>query len=76
VLDGSGHHFGSIELFAASAYYQAASLYQGRMLCEAVPETRPLRGLLRYICARITASTPLQRRAIAAIARGQLRFLG
>jgi hypothetical protein len=28
------------------------------------------RELLRYICARITASTPLQRRPIASIVRG------
>jgi hypothetical protein len=28
------------------------------------------REMLRYICARITASTPLQRQLIAAIARG------
>lgn len=37
---------------------------------EQFPKLQRWRELLRYICARITAFAPLQRRPIAAIARG------
>jgi hypothetical protein len=43
---------------------------------EQFPKLDRWRELLRYICARITASTPLPRPPIAAIARGSLRFSG
>jgi hypothetical protein len=42
---------------------------------EQFPKLDRWRELLRYICARITASTPLPP-PIAAIARGSLRFSG
>jgi hypothetical protein len=43
---------------------------------EQFPKLQRWRELLRYICARITASAPLPRPPIAAIERRSLRFSG
>jgi hypothetical protein len=47
-----------------------AALGHVARFAEQFPKLDRWRELLRYICARITASTPLQRRPIAAIATG------
>jgi hypothetical protein len=56
--------------FAALVANVRAALGHVARIAEQFPKLDRWRELLRYICARITASTPLQRTSIAAIATG------